>query len=61
MKIKTIEEYRRRISRQPVPPKGTIAGDERYFIAGFVGAAESAEAPTKEKSKTAEVRSTVSD
>lgn len=42
MTIKTVEEYRAIISKQPKRTSGTQSTDAKYFVAGFLGAANAA-------------------
>ena len=44
MTIKTMDEYRARISKQPKRPSSSHTTDVRYFVAGFSGAAMAARA-----------------
>ena len=51
MTIKTIEEYRRFISKQPQKPSTGQGADDKYFFAGFIGAAIAARKSEKKHSK----------
>lgn len=54
MTIKTIEEYRASISKSTKKPSGTQSTDAKYFIAGFLGAANSTRSQETKTSKKAE-------
>ena len=56
MTIKTIEEYRALISKQPKRTSKTQGTDAKYFVAGFLGAANAARSQESKANKKVEQR-----
>lgn len=51
MTIKTMDEYRARISKQPKRPSSSHTTDVKYFVAGFTGAEMAARAQERKANK----------
>jgi hypothetical protein len=51
MTIKTMDEYRARISRKPKRPSSSHTTAVKYFVAGFAGAAMAARADERKANK----------
>jgi hypothetical protein len=52
MTIKTMDEYRARVSKPPKRPASSHTTETKYFVAGFAGAAMAARAEARKANKT---------
>ena len=52
MTIKTMDEYRAVIRKQSRPSSSSQRTDLKYFVAGFVGASQSAREPDNKANKS---------